>query len=50
VIASKHEEVLGVFNLVCEHKTDGLDGLFASIYIISQEEIVGLSRKSSIFE
>lgn len=50
MIAPEHEEVLRVFNLVCEHEADGLDGLFATVDIISQEQIIGLSGKSSIFE
>ena len=50
MIAPEHEEVLRVFNLVSKHEADGLDGLFSPIDIIAEEQIVGLSWKSGIFE
>ena len=50
VVASKKKEVLGVLDLVGEEKSQGFDLLFPSVYIVSQEKIVGLGRKSSIVE
>lgn len=35
MIAPKDEEVLGVFDLVCEQETDGFQGLLSTIDIIA---------------
>jgi len=40
VIASEKEEVLGIFYLICQHKTYDLHVLLSPIYIITQKEIV----------
>lgn len=40
MVAPKQKEVLRVPDFKGEEKDDGFDGLFASIYIISEEEIV----------
>ena len=37
MVATKHEEVLGVLDLVGKHEADGLDGLFSSVDIVSQK-------------
>jgi len=50
VVSTKHEEILWIFYLICEHKANGFDGLFPSIDIVSEEEIVGLSGKSCVLE
>ena len=50
MVASQHEEVFWVFDLVGEHEADSFDGLFAAVDIVAQEEIVGLSWKSCVFE
>lgn len=50
MISSEHEEILGVFNFVCQHQADGFNRLFSTIYVISQEQIVCLSRKSCVFK
>ena len=50
VIASQHEEVFWVFDLVGQHQADGLDRLLSSVDVVTKEEIVGLPWESSVLE
>jgi hypothetical protein len=50
VVAAKHEEVLGVLDLVCEEQADGLERLLAAVYIVAEEEVVGLWWETAIFK
>ena len=50
MVATQDEEVFGVFDLVSQEQADGLEGLFASIYIIAQEEIVRFGREAAILK
>lgn len=50
MVSTEDEEVLGVFDLVCEQKADGLEGLLASVYIVAEEEVVGLWRETTVLE
>lgn len=50
MVAAKDKEVLGIFDLICQEKTNRLQGLLASIYVITEEEIVGFRRESTVFE
>jgi len=50
VVASQKEEVLGVLDLVGQQQTDCFKGLFSSVHIISQEEVVGIWWEASILE
>lgn len=50
VVASEDEEVLGVLDLVCEEQTDGLEGLLAAVYVVAEEEVVGLWWEPAILE
>jgi hypothetical protein len=50
VVATQHEEVLRVFDLVGKEKADGLERLFTTIYIVSKKEIVRLRWESTILE
>jgi len=50
VVAAQDEEVLRIFDLVCEQQADGLEGLLSSVNIVAQEKIVGLRWESAIFE
>jgi hypothetical protein len=50
VVAAEHEEVLGVLDLVCEEQADGLERLLAAVYVVAEEEIVGLWWETAIFE
>ena len=42
MVAAEDEEVFGVFDFVCEEKTYYFDGLFASVYVVAEEEVIGL--------
>jgi len=50
VIAAEDEEVLGILDLVRQEKADGLQRLLSSVDVVSQEEVVGFRRESTIFE
>jgi hypothetical protein len=50
MVAAKDEEVFRVFDLVRKKQADGLKRLFASIDIITEEQVVCLWRESAIFE
>lgn len=50
MVTSQDEEVLWIFDFVCEEKTDCLEGLLASVYIIAQEEIISFRGEAAIFE
>lgn len=50
VVASQDEEVLGVFDLVCQEQANGLERLLASIDVVAKEEIVGLRWESTVLE
>jgi hypothetical protein len=50
VVASQHEEVLGVLNLVCQQQAHGLKGLLASVHVVSEEQVIGVWWESSVLE
>jgi len=50
VIATQHEEILGVFDLVSEEEADGLQTLLATINVVAQEDVVGLGGEATVFE
>lgn len=50
MIPSQQEEVLGVFDLVRQQQTDGLQGLLASVHVVAQEQVVALGWVSSILK
>lgn len=50
VVTTKDEKVLRVLDLVCKQEADRLERLLASIYVIAEEEVVGLWWESSILE
>lgn len=50
VVPPEQEEVFWVFDLVGEQQADGLQRLLPSVYVIPQEQIVGLWREASILE
>lgn len=35
VVSAQDEEVLGVFDLVCQQQADGLERLFATVYVVA---------------
>jgi hypothetical protein len=44
MVATKNEEVFWILDFVCKEKADNLNGLLSAIYIVPEEEIVGLFR------
>lgn len=50
VISSQQKEVLRIFDFVCEQQTDGLQALFASINVVTKEQVVSLRWKPSVLE
>jgi hypothetical protein len=50
VVAAQDEEVLGVLDLVGQEKADGLEGLLATVDVVTEEEVVGLRRESTVLE
>lgn len=50
VVSAQHKEVFGVLDLVCEQQTYCFHRLLAPIHVVTQEEIVGLWWKSTIFK
>ena len=50
VVATKDEEVFGVFDLVCEEKADSLQRLLATVDVVAKEEVVGLRGETAVFE
>jgi hypothetical protein len=50
VVTAENEEVLRVLDLVCKEQADCLQRLLATIYIVTEEEVVGLWGEAAIFE
>jgi hypothetical protein len=50
VVAAENEEVFGIFDLVRKQQADGLEGLLATVDIVSKEEVVCLGREATVFE
>lgn len=50
MVSSQQKEVFWVFDLVRQQEADGLQGLLASVYIVSQEQVVALWWEASIFK
>jgi hypothetical protein len=50
VVAAQDEEIFGVLDLVCEEQADSLKGLFASVDVVPEEQVVCLGREATIFE
>lgn len=50
VVAPEQEEVLWVFDLVGQQKADGFQGLFPSVHVVTQEQVVCLWRETPILK
>ena len=50
VVAAQDEEIFGVLDLVGKEQADGLKRLFASVYVVSKEKIVGLGGEATVLE
>lgn len=50
VVTAEDEEVLRVFDLVRQQEADSLEGLLATVDVVTEEEVVGLGWETTIFE
>jgi hypothetical protein len=50
VVSSEQEEIFGILDLVSEEKAHSLEGLLASVNVITQEEVVGIGREATVLE
>ena len=50
MVASKEEEVLWILDFVSKQKADGLQGLLATVDVVTKERIAGVGREAAILE
>ena len=50
MVPSQEEEILWVFNLVSQEEADGFKALFTTVDIVSQEQVVGIRRESTVLK
>lgn len=50
VIPTQDEEILWILDLVCEKQANSFKRLFASINVVSKEEVICFGWKSSVFK
>lgn len=50
VISPQQEKVLRVLDLVSQEEADGFEGLFATIYVVAEEEVVRLWWEAAVLE
>lgn len=50
MVSPQQKKVFWVFDLVSQQQADGFQGLFASVYIVSEEQVVALWWEASIFK
>nr|POE77548.1 hypothetical protein CFP56_09195 [Quercus suber] len=50
MIAAENEEILGIFDLVCQQQADGFQRLLAAVDVITKKEIVGLWGEATVLE
>ena len=50
VVAPEEEEVFWILDFVGEEETYRLQGLFASVHVVAQKQVVGLGRETAVFE
>ena len=50
VIASEDSDPFPVAHFEADEQRDGLDGVVASVHVVTHEEVVGIRRLSSNFE
>ena len=50
MVASQQEEVFWILYFVSHQETDALNRMFSSIDIISQKQVVGITREPSILK
>ena len=50
MVAAQDEEVFGVLDLVGQEQANGLEGLLASVHVVTEEEVVCLGGEAAILE
>lgn len=50
MVAPEQEEVLGIFDLVRQQQADGLQRLLSSVYVVTQEQVVGFRGEAAILK
>jgi len=50
VISTKNEEVFRIFDFVGKEQTDSVQGLFSSIDVIAQEQVIGFWREATVLK
>mmetsp|Transcript_5816 Transcript_5816/g.12256 ORF Transcript_5816/g.12256 Transcript_5816/m.12256 type:complete len:204 (+) Transcript_5816:632-1243(+) len=50
VVSTEDKEILGVLDFVSQQETNGFETLFSTVHVISQENVIGFRRKSSVFK
>lgn len=50
MVAAEDEEVFGVLDLVRKKEANGLEGLFPSVDIVTEEEVIGFWGESAVLE
>ena len=50
MVATENEEIFRIFDLVRQEKTNGLERLLASIYVVAEEEVVCFWWETAVFE
>ena len=50
VVSTKNEEILGVFDLVCEKEAYSFKGLLPSIYVVTEEKIIRFWWEAAVLE
>lgn len=50
VVTAENEEVFGVLDLVGKEQADSLEGLLATVDVVTEEQVVGLRGETTVFE
>ncbi len=50
VISSKNEEVFWVFDLVGEQEANGFQTLLSTVHVVSEKQVIGFRRESTVFK
>ena len=50
VVATQDEEILWILDLVGKEQANGLEGLLATINVVTEKEVVSFRRESTVFK
>jgi len=50
VVSTQHEEVLGIFDLVCQQQAYRLQRLFPAVDVVAQKQVVTFRWKAAVFK